>query len=103
MWCLSCKAEAQRAYTRRRVVTEEQRRKDICRSYAGVYLRRGKIERKPCEVCGDEKAQMHHHDYSKPLEVRWFCRKHHLTLHREEKKPVRRLVYSPKLGRKVLT
>jgi hypothetical protein len=83
MWCLSCKAEAQRAYTRRRIVTEEQRRKDICRSYAGVYLRRGKIERKPCEVCGDEKAQMHHEDYSKPLDVRWFCRKHHLELHKE--------------------
>jgi hypothetical protein len=25
---------------------------------------------------------MHHADYNKPLLVRWFCRPHHLTLHR---------------------
>lgn len=56
----------------------EQRRRDIARSYAGVYLRRGKIKRCPCEVCGSTDAQMHHDDYSKPLEVRWLCRKCHL-------------------------
>lgn len=42
----------------------------------------GKLARQPCEVCGDEKAQAHHDDYSKPLDVRWLCRAHHLDLHR---------------------
>jgi len=62
-------------------LTDEQRRKSNCRSYARVYLRRGKIERKPCEGC-ESAAQMHHDDYSKPLEVRWVCRRCHLELHR---------------------
>lgn len=37
---------------------------------------KGIILRKSCEVCG-EKANAHHEDYSKPLEVKWLCRKHH--------------------------
>jgi hypothetical protein len=39
-------------------------------------LRDGRILRQPCEVCG-AKAQAHHDDYSKPLEVRWLCFQHH--------------------------
>jgi hypothetical protein len=27
---------------------------------------------------------MHHADYSKPLEISWFCREHHLALHRKQ-------------------
>lgn len=37
----------------------------------------GRLVRKPCEACGSEKSQAHHDDYSKPLDVRWFCFKHH--------------------------
>jgi len=44
-------------------------------------VRDGKVQRQPCEVCGN-KAQAHHDDYSKPLDVRWFCHKHHAELHR---------------------
>lgn len=32
---------------------------------------------KPCEVCGKEKSEAHHEDYTKPLEVTWLCKKHH--------------------------
>jgi len=34
-----------------------------------------------CERCQVEDIQAHHEDYSKPLEVIWLCRKHHLALH----------------------
>ena len=37
----------------------------------------GFIKRGNCEVCHKPKAQAHHDDYSKPLEVRWFCPLHH--------------------------
>jgi hypothetical protein len=40
-------------------------------------VRDGRLARKPCEVCGDPKAQAHHDDYAKPLEVRWLCFRHH--------------------------
>lgn len=45
-------------------------------------VRSGKITRLPCGVCGDFKVQGHHDDYSKPLEVRWLCNKHHRDHHR---------------------
>jgi len=43
----------------------------------------GEIERKPCEICGDPDTDAHHDDYSKPFDVRWLCRPHHGTLHRQ--------------------
>lgn len=45
-------------------------------------VRRGEIERKPCEVCGAAEVHGHHDDHGKPLDVRWLCRLHHLE--REE-------------------
>lgn len=44
-------------------------------------IRDGRLERRPCEICGKASVEAHHDDYSKPLEVRWFCRKHHLKHH----------------------
>lgn len=52
-------------------------------------LRDGKIERKPCELCGDENVQAHHHDYSKPLDVVWLCHAHHVQHHVDEREDQR--------------
>lgn len=41
-----------------------------------------KLEKKPCQYCGNEKSAAHHCDYSKPLEVVWMCQKHHMAWHR---------------------
>lgn len=79
--CKACHAAHMRASRKRNEMTPEQRLKDNARSKAGVYLRRGKIKREPCKACGAEKAQMHHHDYSKPYEVEWLCRPCHLAEH----------------------
>ena len=46
-------------------------------------LRRGLIERGPCEVCGAVPTDGHHPDYDRPMKVQWLCRKHHRELHRK--------------------
>lgn len=46
----------------------------------------------PCEKCGTEKdIHAHHDNYSKPLEVRWLCRKHHDEHHSDLRAAVRAL------------
>lgn len=52
------------------------------RSLFARAVRSGKIKRQPCSECGEPKAHGHHDDYSKPLEVRWLCRKHHVAHHK---------------------
>ena len=41
----------------------------------------GKLKKEPCCICGDEKSQAHHEDYSFPLNVVWLCDKHHKEAH----------------------
>ncbi len=74
-YCLKCHARYMRENRpKHSELTEEQRIKANARAYANVYLNRGKIKKKNCIDCGSEKSQMHHDDYSKPLEVIWLCR-----------------------------
>jgi hypothetical protein len=55
----------------------ERHKKALARKMVYNWVKRGKMERKPCEVCGDPDSQSHHDDYDKALEVRWLCQKHH--------------------------
>lgn len=56
-----------------------QRNKEKRKAYWKVQeaIERGDLVRQTCEVCGEIKTEAHHEDYSKPLEVRWLCTKHH--------------------------
>lgn len=47
-----------------------------------LAIARGDLNREDCEVCG-ERAQAHHEDYSRPLDVRWLCQIHHSARHME--------------------
>lgn len=48
----------------------------------GNAIKSGKLVRQPCEKCGTEiRVQAHHEDYSKPLDVMWFCFQHHREHH----------------------
>ena len=44
-------------------------------------VRDGRLIKQPCEICGESKVEAHHDDYSRPLDVRWLCRRHHLEHH----------------------
>ena len=49
----------------------------------GNAIRDGRLAKKPCRICGDEKSEAHHDDYAKPLKVKWLCRKHHAEHHKK--------------------
>jgi hypothetical protein len=74
---------------RRRMSVEKQRisyrtkypEKRAAHVATGNAIRSGKLVKGPCEVCGSLVVDAHHDDYSKPLEVRWLCRVHHLIHH----------------------
>lgn len=50
----------------------------VCRA-----IKNGRLTRQPCEKCGELRVQAHHDDYSKPLDVKWLCVKHHAERHVE--------------------
>lgn len=106
--CKDCRNEISRERHIRNYDAKAARIKHIRRRDAGLYslsfqrqtqkypekyraryflhnaVRDGRVLRKPCEVCDEIKAQAHHDDYSKPLDVRWLCEKHHVEHHRNQ-------------------
>lgn len=71
-------------------ISKEQRFKQNARTYTHVYVKRGKLLKTPCEVCGETEVIAFHSDYEKPLEVRWLCRLHHL---KEQGKLLEKVIY----------
>jgi len=47
-------------------------------------IKKGIIQPEPCSTCG-KRAEAHHDDYNKPLQIRWLCRLHHIAWHRRHK------------------
>jgi transcription elongation factor Elf1 len=89
--CKSCKSAYQKQYQKsvsgKRVqVLADQARKEKfahkrnARSKTFTAIKNGTIQVLPCLICGD-KAEAHHHDYSRPLDVMWLCRTHHREAH----------------------
>lgn len=73
---------------RQAYMIEQQRKRrannpDKAKAWAAVKnaVRDGRLVRLPCDVCGSQKVQAHHADYSKPLDVRWLCFVHHRMEH----------------------
>lgn len=46
----------------------------------GNAVRDKRIEKQPCFICGG-KAEAHHPDYDRPLDVVWLCSAHHKQAH----------------------
>lgn len=60
-------------------------RRERARAKTRYAMRTGRLNRQPCERCGSLKAEAHHPDYDKPLDVKWLCRKCHSEEHKGEK------------------
>lgn len=59
----------------------EYPKKYVARYTVANALQDGRLTRGVCEVCSDPRTEAHHDDYSKPLDVRWLCKKHHEEHH----------------------
>jgi len=86
--------EKAREYERRWQRNNPEKRKEAIREYkranpekikainaANHAIKTGKLTKTPCIICQNPKVEGHHPDYSKPLEVVWFCRSHHKQWH----------------------
>jgi ribosomal protein S27AE len=60
---------------------EREPGKRAARLAVGYAIKSGKLIKQPCEKCGNTKVEAHHDDYSRPLEVRWLCKIHHMEHH----------------------
>lgn len=49
-----------------------------------IAIAKGILKPQGCEECG-KKADAHHDDYNKPLDVRWLCKEHHSEWHEHNK------------------
>jgi phosphoenolpyruvate synthase/pyruvate phosphate dikinase len=43
-----------------------------------VAVRNGTLKQLVCEVCGSEKSEAHHENYTMPLKIMWLCKEHHI-------------------------
>ena len=81
--CLKCRAAYMRKWRKDHPGprTGEAKSKEQARKKLAYAVKRGVVKRGPCETCGTMKQiEAHHDDYTKPLEVRWLCRPHHIDL-----------------------
>jgi len=60
--------------------------KQSARIKANRALSKGLIIKQDCAICGTQESEMHHHDYSKPLDVNWLCHPCHSEFHALENK-----------------
>lgn len=70
-----------REKTKRLNAREDYKPKNKTRRLTKVAIREGAINRQPCEVCGNPDAEIHHRDYSNPLDIQWLCLVHHRAAH----------------------
>lgn len=85
-YCLACHNAGMR--NKRKLYKDyslDEKIKARCRATLKTAIHRGKFKRLPCQVCGDEKSEAHHVDYTKPYEVMFLCNIHHIEQHKKEK------------------
>lgn len=92
-YCRSCLAKRSKDYRknlhltgqvkpRPKLTDEEKKIRKNARDFVNLAVRKGLMFPKPCEVCNTKfNLEAHHDDYSKPLDIRWLCRDHHVEHH----------------------
>lgn len=84
-YCTPCHAAyARENRPRHRELSEEARIKANTRAYTKMLVKRGKLEKKPCQKCGSLLSQASHPDYTNPWQVNWLCRPCRRNEHKHE-------------------
>ena|SRR3989338_5433494 len=73
--------EVQKRYNAKRRARKDGVMAQKANNDVGNALRKGELIKKPCMLCGDIKTQAHHWDYTKTLDVWWYCNSHHRQHH----------------------
>ena len=68
-------------YHYKKLQVERYPEKINARKKVSRAVKTGKLIKQSCEKCGELKTQAHHDDYTKPLDIRWLCRKCHKMEH----------------------
>ena len=75
--------ERRNEQNKKRSADPKERKKIQARKVVQQAVRRGSVQRQPCEVCGTtEDIHAHHKDYDLPYDVQWLCRTHHIEIHK---------------------
>jgi len=74
----------QRYHETKSMLTQPELEQRRARAYLAEYVKRGRVERKPCQSCGSIRATGIQMDLTRPLEVSaWACRLHRGRLQAE--------------------
>ena len=62
--------------------------KNRCHARMWTAIKSGKLIKQPCSICGSvDNINAHHKDYSKPLDVIWYCSTCHKNYHASTNNP----------------
>lgn len=75
------KARFQNPERKAKVLEYQRKKRKLFPGKNKARAKAGKLPKQPCETCGNEKAEAHHTDYRKALDVKWLCFKHHREEH----------------------
>lgn len=95
--------DAERARLRKREKELRHTPKAVARRTLAYAVRAGTVVKPPaCESCGQPKPRQmlhgHHHDYTKPLDVKWLCQPCHAAEHTSARTVAERAMGRPKAG-----
>lgn len=79
------KEELNRKSRERYSANKEFRKYHAIRTGVNLAVKKGQLQKKPCEVCGELKVEGHHDNYNEPYKVRWLCKKCHTEWHKHNK------------------
>lgn len=82
-WCESCDGKYRGGLETLDNTGRPSNQKRIARMLANAGKKMGKLVPMPCEMCNEKKVEMHHPDYSRPLDIVWLCASCHRHIHKK--------------------